>query len=89
MENLIAFAGFAMQWLRAQPWWNDAHTFGAVCVFAAASLWIFHPPGEPYSRVVAVDEFLKYFLMIQGGLSLAMQGSHGTGMIPKWKGGTK
>jgi hypothetical protein len=82
MDNLIAFAGFALQWLRAFGWWKDTMTFGAVTAFAVGATFLFSDPAA--ERTVLVQEFIKHFLMIQGGLSMAMQASHTMAPVPKF-----
>lgn len=82
MENLIAFAGFALQWLRAFHWWKDSMTFGAVLGFAIGATAMFSDPAA--DRAVLVQEFIRHFLMIQGGLAMAMQASHTVAPVPKF-----
>lgn len=82
MANLIAVAGYGMQFLRAFPWFREWMTFLVVFGLAITSAMIFGP--TPYANTAAlVDQVTGDFLKIMGGLGISMIVSH-SGIAPKY-----
>lgn len=82
MDNLIAFAGYGMQYLRAFPWFREWMTF--LIVFALAVVGTQYLSAVPHETAQAlVEDVLSNFLKIMGGLGITMIVSH-SGLAPKY-----